>query len=549
VAIAALLLPASAYAAWSGATQVKGFSEGKNVLAGIDDDGTQQLGLLAATAPEGPGLYSLTRTPGASDWSSKKVFGPINNGRFAFARSGAAVVAWEGAQEGGKPTVWAAYRPAGKAWGAPAKLDNPPKLGKAPQPVISDKGQAAVVWSRKTDAGLREPDQIVYAATTTTSWPPAPSELAKIAVAQPKDEEFNVCLPGSDLIAGMLPSGTPIVAWNDAYGSYKQEVVDLVPPIESGDDELGVCGVRVATPGNTQNVTGRPGIGWGATPAAPIPFWSPVGFEVDPVTGRTALVMRGNDDAVTDDNAVCDAPGAQEVDYCFDNPAFETRLSLGTGTDVPHPGTLTAALVRVSLRNGFVAVATRGSSAPALAGGIGTGFPTLATLNPDTALTSSALAVGPKGEAQLLIHNGVNLLKTFGAGAGSQLAAGNDIETSQAAPSVAIGCNGDALVAWNRGVNGIFAAVNPTGAAQCGGGGGSGEEPSTPGSPSTPSTPAAPGQPSSGSGGSTAGAAPAPVPLPGAVPKTVKCKKGFQKKTVHGKARCVKKKARKGKKH
>ena len=547
VAAIALLLPGAAGAAWSAASQVKGFSNASGVVASIDDGGTQQLGLLATTAPEGQGLYSLTRAVGATDWVSKKVFGPINNGRFAFARNGAAVVAWEGAQESGKQTVWAAYRPAGKAWGAPAKLDASVKIGKGPFAVISAKGKAAVIWSRKTAAEKREPDQIVYSATSVESWPPAPAELAKIDLAQPVDTDFNACLPGSDVIAGILPDGTPIAAWNDPYGSFKQQVTDLVPPNESGDDELGVCVVRVATPGSTPNVTGRPAIGWDATPAGPLPFWTPVGFEVDPDTGRTALVVRGNDDAVTADNAVCDQPGIQETDYCFDNPAFETRVSLGTAATVPHPGTTIAASSRISLRNGFIAIATRSGSAP-LAAGIGTtAFPTLATLTPNVALTNGAIAVGPKGEAQLTLHNEAGFLKTFGAAAGSQFSPGNDIETSQATPSLTIGCNGDALVAWNRGVNGVFAAFNPSGAAQCDGSGGGGEEPNPPSNPGS----------GGGSGGGSAGAgagggAPGTLPIgTGPAPpakKPLKCKKGFQKKTVHGKAKCTKKKVRKGKK-
>ena len=44
--------------------------------------------------------------------------------------------------------------------------------------------------------------------------------------------------------------------------------------------------------------------------------------------------------------------------------------------------------------------------------------------------------------------------------------------------------------------------------------------------------------PSGGGGGSTPAPAPAPAPTP--APKPLKCKKGFKKKKVHGKARCVK---------
>ena len=221
-----LLLPASsALGAWTpeSATQVKGFSGASNVAAGIDDNGTQQLGVFATGGPSGQGLYNLTRAPGATEWTAKLVFGPINNGHFAFARNGAAVASWQGSGQ----TLWAAYKPAGKTWGSPAQIDNPAKLGIGPIPVISAKGAAAVVWSRKSEVSLREPDQIMYSATSSGTWNGSPSLLAPIAAATPVNtEHFLSCLAGSDLVAAMLPNGEPIAAWNDVYGSYKQKVTD-----------------------------------------------------------------------------------------------------------------------------------------------------------------------------------------------------------------------------------------------------------------------------------------------------------------------------------
>ena len=541
VVIGSLLSASSALGAWSAATQVKGFSGASNVVVGIDPDGTQQLGLLATIGPAGQGIYNLTRAPGATDWTAKLISGPtINRGRVALARNGAGVATWQGADQ----SVWAAYRPAGQAWGAPTELNNPPKLGLGPIPVISAKGQAAVVWSRKTALDKREPDQIVYSSTTTASWPTTPTLLAAVELPQPVDgSNFNTCLPGSGLVASILPDGTPIAAWNDAYGSFKEEVTDLVPPIQSGHNELGLCGVKVATPGNTVEVTPRPAVGWNAAGSGSLPFWYPISIDVDPDTGRTALVVRGNDDAVTESNAACDFPGIQESDYCFDNAAFQTRVSLGGGTGVTHPGTLTAANVRVDLRDGVVAVATRGPTA--LAAGVGLSFPSLATLTTDAPLNSSAIAVGPKGEAQFIVHTAGNL-KTFAAPTGGVFAASNDIATSEAGVDLAIGCNGDALAAWNRGSNGVFAAVNLTGTPQCEGSGPGGEEPNPPGgNPTTPGG-STPGPSGGGSAGSSGGGS-APVSPPPTAPKPLKCKKGFTKKKVGGKQKCVKK-AAKGKK-
>jgi hypothetical protein len=526
--LAALVLPASpALGAWTpeSATQVKGFSGASNVAAGIDDDGTQQLGVFATIAPSGQGLYNLTRAPGASEWTAKLVFGPgVQNGHFAFARNGAAVASWQGSGQ----TLWAAYKPAGKTWGSPAQIDNPAKLGIGPIPVISAKGAAAVVWSRKSEVSLREPNQVMYSATSSGTWSGSPSLLAPIAVATPVNtEHFLSCLAGSDLVAAMLPNGEPVAAWNDVYGSYKQEVT--TPP---GENELGVCGVKTATPGAPIAVSPRPTIGWNVTPSGELPFWYPVSLTVDPESGRTALVVRGKASAVT---TSC---GAQSVDYCFDSAGgFETRTLLGG--ELTTAGTVTANLARIGLRNGFVAAATSGPAT--LAGGVGTIFPTLSPLSPNAGLVNSAIAVGSKGEADLVIHNGTKLV-AYSAAAGGQLGAGVDIKSgSEGKPAVAIGCNGDALVAWNQGASNLWAAVNPSGAAQCGGEGG--EEEPGPGPGPSPNPTLTPG------GGPTVVPIVAPAPAPIAK-KPLKCKKGFQKKTVRGKAKCVKKKAtHKGKKN
>jgi hypothetical protein len=521
---APMSIASSALGAWGGASQVTGFGEVKNVVANIDDDGTQQLGFLAPSV----GLFNLTRAAGSSGstaWAKNNISGPINNGRFAFARNGAAVVSWQGSGQ----TLWAAYKPAGKTWGSPAQIDNPAKLGIGPIPVISAKGAAAVVWSSKSEVGLPEPDQVMYSATSSGTWNGSPSQLAKIEAAKPVNtEHFLSCLAGSGLVAAMLPNGSPIAAWNDVYGSYQQKVT--TPP---GENELGVCGVRTATPGASPTaVSPRPAIGWNVTPSGELPFWYPVSLTVDSDSGRTALVVSGKANAVT---TSC---GAQQVDYCFDSSGgFETRALLGSETTAA--GTVTANLARIALRNGFVAAAT--GSPGALAGGVGTGFPTLSPLSPNAGLLNSSIAVGAKGEAELVIHNGTKLI-AYSAAAGGQFKAAVDITTSgsEGKPSVAIGCNGDALVAWNQGANNLWAAVNLTGAAQCGGGGG---EELGPGPGPSPTPAPTPG------GGQVVVPIVAP-PAPVAVAKKpLKCKKGFQKKTVRGKPKCVKKKAtHKGKK-
>ena len=95
---------------------------------------------------------------------------------------------------------------------------------------------------------------------------------------------------------------------------------------------------------------------------------------------------------------------------------------------------------------------------------------------------------------------------------------------------------------WNQGANNLWAAFNASGAPQCEGSSPGGKEPTLPGgSPTTP-----PGTPPAAAG-SGAGSTAVPAPTPPTRKPALKCKKGFQKKTVRGKAKCIKK-AKKGKK-
>jgi hypothetical protein len=112
----------------------------------------------------------------------------------------------------------------------------------------------------------------------------------------------------------------------------------------------------------------------------------------------------------------------------------------------------------------------------------------------------------------------------------SLLAAGNDIATSEAGPSLAIGCNSDALLGWNRGANGLFVATNPTGAAQCTGPdpgpspGPGAEEPTTPGGNLTTPGGSTPGGSAQGGGTGTGSSAGSSTP-PTTAKKPLKCKK------------------------
>jgi hypothetical protein len=167
-------------------------------------------------------------------------------------------------------------------------------------------------------------------------------------------------------------------------------------------------------------VTPRPAIGWNETPAAAIPDWKLTRMNVDPVTGEVGLMAVGLDDAL---KTTC----AGGVDYCRRTDT-QLRLSLGGSGGVPHPGTLLGSNINgiATLRNGFVAVASQNGSNP-LAAGIGASIPSLTSLTPDKPLfVSSAIALGPAGEAQLLTATSIPSRRGSGAtapGRGSSSAA------------------------------------------------------------------------------------------------------------------------------
>jgi hypothetical protein len=163
-------------------------------------------------------------------------------------------------------------------------------------------------------------------------------------------------------------------------------------------------------------------------------------------------------------------------------------------------------------------------------------------------MTVSSIAVGSKGEAELLVHAN-SKLTVYSATPGGQFGAGTEFPEGGSVTniSVAIGCNGDGLMGWGRTGN-LYTATNLTANPQCGS---SGEEEEEEG-PGDGGNPTGPGTVGGGAGGSGSGQTMAPVGPPTPAPRkptALKCKKGFQKKMVRGKAKCVKKKTHKDKKN
>lgn len=100
---------------------MKSYLSQRNVNASLLGDGTSQLGFTATTAPSGGGMYVLSRAPEATAWTPTFLGTGPPDASFAFGRDGSAAVVFEGAQEGGKDTVWGIYRKASGSWGAVTK--------------------------------------------------------------------------------------------------------------------------------------------------------------------------------------------------------------------------------------------------------------------------------------------------------------------------------------------------------------------------------------------------------------------------------------------
>ncbi len=455
-----------AKAAWSGAEQVKSYLSQRNVNASLLDDGTSQLGFTATTAPGGAGMYVLSRAPKATAWTPTFLGTGPPDASFAFGRDGSAAVVFEGAQEGGKDTVWGIYRKASGSWGAVTKLAVVQRIDAGPVAAIDDEGDAAAIWIDRSTSGLIAPDRVMQSSTSSGSWPASPQQLAPIAAPDPQIPDggggfvFANCGPGV-LGAAVLPDGTPIAAWDSPYGSFKSHGTEPTP----SDQEWAVCGVQMAKAGGpVVNVTPRPAIGWNQTPASAIPDWELTRMNVDPVTGEVALTAVGLDDAL---KTTC----AGGVDYCRRTDT-QLRISLGGSGGVPHPGTLLGSNINgiATLRNGFVAVASQNGSNP-LAAGVGASIPSLTPLTPDKPLfVSSAIALGPAGEAQLLTATSLPTgLWGYSAGAGQQFGSGVQIATNQVQTvSASIDCRGNALAGMATGSTAgyqVFVATNPSGAS------------------------------------------------------------------------------------
>ncbi|HEX6687880.1 MAG TPA: hypothetical protein VF085_04360, partial [Solirubrobacterales bacterium] len=113
--------------------------------------------------------------------------------------------------------------------------------------------------------------------------------------------------------------------------------------------------------------------------------------------------------------------------------------------------------------------------------------------------------------------------------------------------TVNCGFNNDTVTSFDVGLDQLTACENAEGGSSGGGGEGGGEEKGGGGAGGGGGQPSGSGgQPSGGGGGGTATAAAAAVTAPGpavtgpAKKKPLKCKKGFRKKKVKGKTRCVK---------
>jgi hypothetical protein len=500
---ALLLLPATAAAAWSGEQQVIGFLSEQRPAIGVDEAGTVAVGLAV-----NPASY-VERPAGLAAWNSAgvkitQITGAPPSTVFALSSSGAAVATWAiGPSQDLRP--WAAYKPPGGKWGAATQLDTVRSF-ELPIPLIDEAGHAAIVWARKTAGAshlLNMPNQIVYSVPTASGWPVAPTKIADVTTPLPHDEnpeegfDYNRC--GESLHAAILPGGTPVVSWNDDYGSWKQ-----TGGVNDGH-ERALCSVRAAVAGGSPvDVTPRPNVGFYAAPAANLPSWSQSSLVASGTNTKTATVLRGREDSLL-------FSGCSEGDACESNQR-ETRVALGTSSSLALGGSSLLGIneiTAVSLRNERALVVSDGS-ATVLRAGVGTGFPTLTALPEDFQLFSAGLALNDAGAAHIGgIPNNTSVfgLRAFDAPAAAAFGAAQIVDNSSGAsrtPSLALDCKGLPVMAWSlSGSNQIFTSNFDTAPSVCGSGpepepegpkpdgGGGGPPPSagTPGGPTITATP------------------------------------------------------------
>lgn len=459
--------------------QIKGFLSERTPAIVVDEAGKISLGIGGVN----PASY-VERPTGLAEWNSSgvtitKITGAPPGTSFALSPSGAAVAAWStGSSLDLRP--WAAYKPPGGAWGAATQLDTA-RAYEDPIPVIDEAGHAAVVWAHRSAGStylLNMPNEVVYAAPTGTTWPSSPTKIADVTTPTPHDEDpeggfsFNSCPVA--LRATMLPDGTPFVAWNDDYGSWKQS-----GGVNSGF-ESALCSVRAAAGGVPVDVTPRPAVGWYAAPAGGMKSWTQVGLASSATDTKTAVVLRGLDDSVQ-------VGGCVEGDACNRNER-ETRIALGTGASLALTG---SSLVGINA-NAFVALrdertlVVADSSASVLSAGVGSGFPTLTALPEDFQLISAGLALDDAGAAHVAaIPNNTTTfgLHLFDAPAASAFAGPQIVDSSSGAsrtPALALDCEGLPVMAWSRSSsNQLFTSSFGAAPSVCGSG--PQPEPETPG--------------------------------------------------------------------
>ena len=443
---------------------MKGFIGVSAITAGVDETGTAALGISGS----GFATY-VERPPGLAEWNSAGVVktnitGAPSSTRWALSPSGAALVVW-----GEKATPMVAYKPAGGSFGAAVALDSVNSFD-LPIPLLDEAGHAAVVWTRKAGTPtLNMPDQIVASSPTGTSWPAAPTKLADITTPEPEignpDDGYDFSGCPVELHAAILPGGTPVASWNDAYGSWKQTGAG------GSEFEIALCGVRVARrrlgrrrdPATRYRLVRHPGRQHAEL--------GPASLVASGTDSKTAIVLRGREDSVQIGGC------AGEVDACV-NQERESRVALGTGTGLAVAGSNLLGVnenTEVALRNGRTLVLSDGQSTVARAG-VGVGFPTLTPLPTDFALVSAGLSLNDAGAAHIgAISDNITTvgLRLFDAPAGGPFAGPQVVDGSSGAnrtPSLALDCKGLPVMAWSLGSGTAYSSNFDTAPSICGSG-------------------------------------------------------------------------------
>lgn len=497
-------------------------------------------------------LLVLAVAPAGASWStapplSNPLAGDSSVPAIAVAPNGAAIAVW---RELGGNGVEYASRPAGGAFGTRQTLEGPgisPAESK-PAVALNSAGAAVAAWTygafgeEVVKASYREPGK-AFSAPVTIS--PDGENATAPAVAIGAGGKAVVVWA---IAAGTLGENFAEASVHGATGAFldgqllnRAEDTGTILPLKA---EVAMDGAGNAIAAFPSQRPGGPGfldpLQWCYMPAASTAFGTPsdlaatgnspeLAFAAD---GRATVAWQTNTGVVRSAEESAGGGGSFGPAKDVSVPAGETASKPDVGVGGSGSATVVFQAEPPGGGDSSVKVATR----PA-----GGGFTSPITLSSAGDSGDAQVAVDAAGNAAAVwtrapTGKAETVEASYRAAGGSFAAPATTLASNTGSarpghlPAVAVDAAGNPTVVWRStlSIGVVWASTYAAGATPLPGGGGAGE----------------------GGGGATSASPPIsvappaatipPAPVPAAKKKALKCRKGFKKKTVRGKAKCVK---------